>query len=100
MGVVFFLMFLPIIAVVVVAVFMLEILTRFFVIVSPLILIAVFIVYRIISKKGLFTKYTEGWQKAVSVAAKVAMIIYMIFNGLLFLFCLFYLLIYPGSLLV
>lgn len=61
--------------------------------------IALFVTYMVMKKRGLFVKYQEGWKKYVMLAARIILIIYIVFNILLFLFCLNYLFIYPATLL-
>lgn len=90
----------PLLIAVAILLILLDILSRFFVFISPLMAIALFVTYMVMKKRGLFVKYQEGWKKYVMLAARIILIIYIIFNILLFLFCLNYLFIYPGTMLV
>lgn len=88
MGVVFFLCLFPLIAAALLLFLFIELFSRIFVLMAPQIFIAVMAAYFHLKKKNIFRKYDNKHINAAAVALKIIMIIYMIFNALLFLFCL------------
>ncbi len=91
MGVVFFLCLFPIFAVILLLYFFLELFSRIFVLMAPQIFIAVLAAYFHLKKKNVFRKYESKRFNAAAVTLRVVMIIYMIFNLILFMICLGYL---------
>lgn len=93
MGVAFAIFLLPLIAAILVLVFFLELCSRIFVLMAPQIFIAVLITYFHLKKKNIFREYESKALNTASTLLRILMIIYMIFNLLVFLFCLVYLVI-------
>ena len=91
MCVVFAVFLLPLIAAILVLMVFLDLCSRVFVLLAPQIFLAVLIAYFHLRKKGIFRKYDSKKLNAAAISLKVLMIIYMIFNLLVFLFCLIYL---------
>ena len=85
MGVVFAVFLLPLIAAILVLMVFLDLCSRVFVLMAPQIFIAVLIAY------FHLRKYDSKKLNAAAISLKVLMIIYMLFNLLVFLFCLIYL---------
>ncbi len=93
MGVVFAIFLLPLVAAVLVLILFMELCSRIFVFMAPQIFIAVLITYFHLKKKNVFEEHESKALNTASLLLRILMIIYMLFNILLFLVCLVYLIV-------